>query len=110
LEEKCEADPLIVFVKSDLIIVRVNIFHSGVSLGAPILICDTEGGMYPAVGVHHALRDLLHDAVYRVSDVGFGGHQGAGRQQDHEGGLVMKAEHIVIDANVIKFDVSLYIV
>ena len=86
-----------------------------------------EGGMYPAVGVHHALRDLLHDAVYRVSDVGFGRHQGAGRQQDHEGGLhtgqrqcllggklcaylVMKAEHIVIDANVIKFDVSLYIV
>lgn len=46
-----------------------------------------EGGMYPAVGVHHALRDLLHDAVYRVSDVGFGRHQGAGRQQDHEGGL-----------------------
>ena len=41
LEEKCEADPLIVFVKSDLIIVRVNILHSGVSLGAPILICDT---------------------------------------------------------------------
>ena len=78
--------------------------------------------MYPAVGVHHALGDLLHDAVYRVSDVGLGGHQGARRQQDHEGGLhtgqwgrgevscvylVMKPEHIVIDTNVIKFDVPL---
>lgn len=46
-----------------------------------------ESGVYPAVGVHDALGDLLHDAVYRVSDVGLGGHQGAGRQQDHEGGL-----------------------
>ena len=43
--------------------------------------------MYPAVGVHNPLGDLLHDAVYRVPDVGLGGHQGAGSKQDHEGGL-----------------------
>ena len=84
--------------------------------------------MYPAVGVHHPLGDLLHYAVYRVPDVGFSGHQGAGREQDHEGSLdtgqvrpkkelvslveylVMQAEHIVIDANVIEFDVPLYVV
>ena len=83
--------------------------------------------MYPAVGVHHPLGDLLYDAVYWVPDVGLGGNQGAGREQNHEGGLdriksdpigagfmveylVMQAEHIVIDANVIEFDVPLYVV
>ena len=42
LKEKCEADPLIVFVESDLIILWMNIFHSRVGLGASILICDTR--------------------------------------------------------------------
>ena len=102
LEEKCEADPLIIFVISELIIVRMTILHSVMCLGAPVIVCHTErkwlalhcqyarspeGGVDPAVGVHYALGDLLNDAVDWIPDVSLRGHQGAGRQQNHKGGL-----------------------
>ena len=46
-----------------------------------------EGGVYPAVGVHHVARYLLHDAVNGVSDVLLGGHQQTRRHQDYKGRL-----------------------
>ena len=64
--------------------------HPGVRLGAGVGGRHAEGGVDPAVGVHHPLGDLLHDAVYRVPDVLLGRHQGARRDQDHEGRLASR--------------------
>ena len=51
---------------------------------------DGEGGVDPAVGVHHVVGDLLDDAVDRVANVLARGHQEGAYHQDDEGGLVVE--------------------
>ena len=48
---------------------------------------DTVGGVDPAVGIHHILRNLFHNTINRIPDVLSGGHQQAARHQHDEGRL-----------------------
>ena len=55
---------------------------------------DAEGGVDPAVGVHHVLGDVgVHDAVDGVSDVLPGGDEEAGCDEDDGGGLGQQYQH-----------------
>ena len=55
---------------------------------------DAEGGVDPAVGVHHVLGDVgVHDAVNGVSDVLPGGDKEAGCDEDDGGGLGQHHQH-----------------
>ena len=64
--------------------------------------------MDPAIGVHHILRDLLHDTVDGVSNVLLGGDQEAGRNQDNEGGLVVEPEDVVVNTYLIELYEALH--
>ena len=54
---------------------------------------DGEGGVDPAVGVHHVVGDLLDDAVDRVADVLARGHQEGTYHKDDKGGLVVQPKN-----------------
>ena len=45
----------------------------------------------------------IHETIYRVPDVLPGGDQDAGHDQHHHTGLVVKPEHIVVNADRVKF-------
>ena len=51
------------------------------------LIRYTVGWVYPAVGIHDVLGDLLYDAVDGVPDVLLGGDQQASRHQHYKRSL-----------------------
>ena len=111
LEEEGEADPLVV-----LVILEFLPFgqlpggsHAGVSkvLQSAAVLGDGERGVDPAVGVHDLLRNLLDDAVDGVADVLFGGDEQRARDEDDEGGLVVKPEDVVVDAYRVELDDAL---
>ena len=71
LKEECEADPLVVLVLHHLLLVD-DWPHSRVRNLTPNLCIDQlgegEGGVDPAVGVHHILGNVrVNDAVDMVA-------------------------------------------
>ena len=60
--------------------------------------------MYPAIGVHHVPRYFLDNAVNGVPNVLLRRDQQGANHQDDEGGLVVQAEDIVVDADGVELD------
>ena len=50
------------------------------------------------------LRHSIDDTVHGVADVLFGGDEQACRDQDDDGRLVVKPEHVVVDPNGVELD------
>ena len=104
LEEESEADPLVVLVVLLLLVDRRS--HPGVRDLQPDVrhhpVGDGEGGVYPAVGVHHVLGDVgVHDTVDGISNVLSAGDEEAGGDEDHHGGLhsgnVSDQRNLIVD-------------
>jgi len=111
LEEEDEADPLVVLVVLDLVLALHMGAHAGLhhiaSGDASEPLRNGERRVDPAVGVHHAQRDLVHDTIDGVTDVLARGHQqGEGDQYDHRG-LIVHAKHIVVDAHLVDLQQAL---
>ena len=121
LEEESEADPLVVLVVFLLLVDwwgHPRVRHLQPNVGEDS-VRDGEGGVDPAVGVHHVLGDVrVHYTVDRVSNILPAGDQEAAGDQDHHGGLankniiisisssrsahlIVKTEDVVVDADFI---------
>jgi len=61
-----------------------------------------EGTVDPAVCVHDASRYTICHTVDGITDVLPGGDQDTGAHQDHDSGLVVKSEDIVVNAYSVK--------
>ena len=69
---------------------------------------DFLGSVFCHGAKSHIVGDFFNDAVDGVSDVLLGGDQQRGHDQDDEGGLVVKPEHIVVDADRVELDEALH--
>ena len=90
LEEESEADPLVVLVVFLLLVDRRGdpwVWHLQTNVGEDS-VGDGEGGVNPAVGIHHVLGDVgVHNAVNGISNILTTGDQETAGNQDHHGSL-----------------------
>jgi len=94
LEEKCKADPLVIFVILALMLVSQVCWRSNTRVRNLIpnlsqqSVWYAECCMNPAVGVHHIWWDIrVHDAINRVPYVLPGGDEEATCDKDNNRGL-----------------------
>ena len=81
--------------------IKFNTASASVPLSVPVMY------IIQAQDCHDLLTPILlityvHEAVYRVPDVLPGGDQDTGHDQHHHTGLVVKPEHIVVNADCVK--------
>jgi len=58
--------------------------------------------MNPAIGVHDSSRDAINDTINWIANVLTGSDQEGGTGKDHDRGLVMESEDIVVYAILIE--------
>ena len=112
LKEECEADPLVEPVLHSLLLIveyRSHPWVSNILSSSPShMLGQGEGGVDPAVGIHHSTWDSLgtsiimcfhydrpyiHYAVNGVSKELSDRDEHAAREDEEGGGLAVKAEH-----------------
>lgn len=111
LEEEDEAHPLVVLVVLHFVLALHVRAHTGLDHIPPGHAGQTlrhrERGVDPTVGVHHSQRNLVHDAVDRVTDILTRGDQQREGDQDDHRGLVVHPKHIVVDAHLVDLQQAL---
>ena len=134
LEEKHEADPLVVLVVALVIFIPRRRCDPCMGIVYPLLaddsVRDRVGGMDPTIGVlkvaysfkclnhliiqfnqsiaHHDIVGYLFDnAVNWISNILPRGNEKRGHNQDEYGALVVQAEDVVVDADALELDQAL---
>lgn len=100
LEEENETDPLVVLVILHFVLALDVTRYTRLNNVPPDCarqpVGNGEGGVDPAVGVHHIERDVVDDTVDGISDVLPRGDEERERHQDDDSRLVVESEHIVV--------------
>jgi hypothetical protein len=104
LAEEKEADPLVVFVVLFFAArlqahTRMRHLHTHHSVEQ---VRQRERRLDPAVRVHDLLRDVRDDARDGVAEELLGRHENGARDEQNEGGLVVKPEDEVVDGDLIE--------